>query len=97
MALQHLPPSGGLQEVKSDVRLELWTPLVLKCEQSGTRTIRIGAHSPVLSPSASQEVIPAATAGAIFAQAFALTPWLKVRWQLLEDFKKSFIALESGI
>jgi hypothetical protein len=97
MPLQHLPPSDGLQEVKSDVGLKLWTTLMLESEQSGTRTFRIGAHSPVLSPVASQQVIPKATAGAIFAQAFALAVWFKVCRQVLDDFQKSFMALESGV
>jgi hypothetical protein len=97
MPLQHLPSGGGLQEVKSDVMLKLWTTLVLKCEQSGTRTFRIGAHTPVLSPVTSQEVKPTTTAGAIFAQAFALTVWLKVCRQLLDDFPESFMALEARV
>jgi hypothetical protein len=95
MPLQHLPTGGGLQKVKSDVMLKLWTTLMFECEQRRTRTFRIGAHSPVLSPVASQEMKPSATAGAIFAQAFALTVRLEVRGQLLDYFPESFMALQA--
>jgi hypothetical protein len=97
MPLQHLATGGGLQEVKSDVMLKLRTALMFECEQPRTRTVRIGAHSPVLSPVASQEVKPTTTAGAIFAQAFALTVRLKVRGQILDDLPESLMALEARV
>jgi hypothetical protein len=97
MPLQHLSTSSGLQEVVSAVPLIFGTALVLKCEQPRTRTFRIGAHSPVLSPVASEDVEPTATAGAIFAQAFTFTVWLEVCRQLLDDIPESFMALVARV
>jgi hypothetical protein len=97
MPLQHLPTGGGLQKVKSDVMLKLWTTLMFECEQRRTRTFRIGAYSPILSPVASQEVKPTAAAGAVFAQAFAFTVWLEVCRQLLDDIPESFMALVARV